>query len=314
MKRLLGVLILCLIALPSFAQDGQMKIMVGFGAGGVSDVLARIYAEEFKKRFNKTVIVENRAGGSGTVATGIVSRAEPDGNTLIMLPGTHTIIPALQKLDFDPKTALTPINLIASAPNLLIVRADSKYQDVKSLVDDAKANPGALAYGTSGVGTTVHFMAVILENAAGIKLNHIPYKSSGESVQAVIGGHIPIAFSALNSALPAIQSKQVRVLAIASEKRSALLPDVPTFVESGYRDVKSDTWLGLAGPANMPKDIVIKLNDAVIESLKTDDVKKRIADLGADPVGLGPDEFNKVILTELDKFERLARTAGLSKQ
>lgn len=241
MKRLLGILVLCLIALPSLAQDGQMKIMVGFGAGGVSDVLARIYAEEFKKRLNKTVIVENRAGGSGTIATAMVSRAEPDGNTLIMVPGTHTIIPALQKLDFDPKTALTPINLIASAPNLLIVRADAKYQDVKSLVEDAKANPGALAYGTSGVGTTVHFMAVILENAAGIKLNHIPYKSSGESVQAVVGGHIPMAFSALNSALPAIQSKQVRVLAIASEKRSGLLPDVPTFVEAGYKDVKSDT-------------------------------------------------------------------------
>jgi tripartite-type tricarboxylate transporter receptor subunit TctC len=314
MKRLLGILVLCLIALPSLAQDGQMKIMVGFGAGGVSDVLARIYAEEFKKRLNKTVIVENRAGGSGTIATAMVSRAEPDGNTLIMVPGTHTIIPALQKLDFDPKTALTPINLIASAPNLLIVRADAKYQDVKSLVEDAKANPGALAYGTSGVGTTVHFMAVILENAAGIKLNHIPYKSSGESVQAVVGGHIPMAFSALNSALPAIQSKQVRVLAIASEKRSGLLPDVPTFVEAGYKDVKSDTWLGLAGPANMPKDIVGKLNDAVMESLKTAEVKKRIADLGADPVGLGPDEFNKVILTELDKFERLARAAGLPKQ
>ena len=312
MKRLLGILIAGLIAWPAAAQE-QMRIMVGFAAGGVSDVLARIYADEFKRRLNKVVIVENRAGGSGTVATGMVSRAEPDGNTLIMLPGTHTIIPALQKLDFDPKTALTPINLIASAPNLLIVRADSKYQDVKSLVDDAKANPGALAYGTSGIGTTVHFMAVLLERSTGIKLNHIPYKSSGESVQAVIGGHIPMAFSALNSALPAIQSNQVRVLAIASEKRSGLLPEIPTFVEKGLPEVKSDTWLGLAGPAKMPADIVGKINAAVQESLKTPEIKKKIADLGADVVGAGPEEFNKVILTELEKFERLAREANLPK-
>ena len=157
-------------------------------------------------------------------------------------------------------------------------------------------------------------MAVLLENEAKIKLNHIPYKSSGESVQAVIGGHIPMAFSALNSALPAIQSNQVRVLAIASEKRSELLPEIPTFAEKGLPDVKSDTWLGLAGPAKMPAGVVGKINAAVMESLTTPEVRKKIADLGADVVGAGPEQFNKVILTELDKFERLARAANLPQQ
>lgn len=291
-----------------------MKIMVGFAAGGVSDVLARVYAEEFKRALNKTVIVENRPGGSGMVAASMVSRANPDGNTLIMISGGYTIIPALQKLDFDPKTALRPINLIASAPNLLVVRSDSRYLDVKSLVEDAKQNPGALAYGSSGVGATVHLMALMLEQESGIKLNHIPYKSSSESVQAVIGGHIPMSFSALNSALPALQSGQVRALAIASEARSSTLPEVQTFREAGYPAILSDTWIGLAGPANLNERAVETLNNAVITSLNTSEMKKRIADLGAEPVGKGPERFRETIVTEIDKFERLAREAGLPRQ
>lgn len=292
-------------------QGNQMKIVVGFSAGGITDVFARLFAEEFRKHFAQPVIVENRAGGAGMVAASQVSRAADDGNTLIMISGGYTIIPALQSLDFDPKTALTPINLIASAPNLLVVRKDAKYEDLKSLLDDARANPGAIAYGSSGVGATVHFMAMQLEQEAGIKLNHIPYKSSAESVQAVMGRHIPMSFSALNSALPLIQSGEVRAIAIATARRSALLPGVPTFAELGYASVKSDTWTGIAGPANLRPDVVARVNDAVLKSLSSAETRAKIATLGAEPVGQGPTEFANVILTEIDRFEKLARDAKM---
>jgi tripartite-type tricarboxylate transporter receptor subunit TctC len=296
---------------PVIAQSNQIKLVVGFSAGGITDVMARLFAEELKKHLSQTVIVENRAGGAGMVAAAQVSRGPDDGSTLIMISGGYTIIPALQKLDFDPKTALTPINLIASAPNLLVVNSEAKYKDLKSLIDDARTNPGALAYGSSGVGATVHFMAMQLERAAGIKLNHIPYKSSAESVQAVIGGHIPMSFSALNSALPLIQSGKVRAVAIATSKRSPMLPDVPTFAELGFAGVKSDTWTGIAGPAGLKADVVARVNEAVRKGLATAEIRDRLNALGAEPVGQGPADFKAVIDNEIDQFEQLARGAGL---
>lgn len=302
--------------LPARAQDPkqQIKIVVGFGAGGVTDVLARIFAEEFKQRLGRIVIVDNRPGASGVIATGMVARAAPDGTTLIMIPGTHTIIPSLRKLDYDTATALAPINLIASAPNLLVVRKDAPYADVRSLVEAARTNPGTLAYASSGLGTTVHFMAIMLETETGITLNHVPYRSSGESVQAVLGGHVPMSFSAVNAALPSIQAGELRALAIASEKRSALLPDVPTFDEAGILNIRSDTWIGLAAPANTPSDFIGLVNGHIKELLKTEEIQKKISALGADPVGLGPAEFNAVIHRELARFEGLARRANIKRE
>ena len=170
-----------LIVSPAAAQDmPPIRIIVGFSAGGVTDVLARVFAEDLRKRLNTTVIVENKPGASGTIATAMVSKLPPDGTTLIMIPGTHTMVPSIQKVDFDTKTALTYISLIATAPSMLTVNKNTAYKDVKSVVDDAKARPGEIAYGSSGVGSTSHFMGLLFEREAKVKLNHIPFKSSGE--------------------------------------------------------------------------------------------------------------------------------------
>lgn len=296
------------------AQEGpQTRIVVGFAAGGIADVLARVYADEFKTQLNRVTIVENRPGGSSMVATAAVSRALPDGATLIMLSGTYTIVPAMQKLTFDPKTALTPISLIATSPNLLVVRKDAPYADIRALVAAAKANPGSLGYASSGNGTTVHFMSLLLQKETGISLNHIPYKSSGESLQAVLGGHVPMAFSAVNSALSLIQSGELRALGVAGRARSAFLPDVPTFAELGFPSVMSDTWLGLAGPMNLPAAIAQSLARTVKDSLQRPEIRKKISDLGAEPVGLDPAAFNEVITSEIDRFEQLAREAGIER-
>jgi tripartite-type tricarboxylate transporter receptor subunit TctC len=302
------------IAQAQASSPQPIKLLVGFGAGGVTDVIARLFAEELRTRLDRTIVVENRPGASGTIATRQVAESAPDGNTLIMIPGTHTIIPAMRKLPYDTATALAPITLIASAPNLLVVRSDSPYKTVQDLIKDAKAHPGALAYASSGVGTTVHFMGIMIESQTGISLNHVPFKSSGESVQAVLGGHAPMSLSALNQALPLIQAGSLRALAIASAKRSSLVPDVPTFDEAGIPDIRSDTWIGLAAPAKTPAETINLLNKNVQDILKVADVQEKIKALGADPVGLGPAEFDAVIKRELAKFEKLARKANLPRE
>lgn len=305
---------LALMGSSAIAQDtAPIKIVVGFSAGGVTDVLARVFAEDLRKRLNTTVIVENKPGGSGTIATAMVSKLPPDGTTLIMIPGTHTMVPSIQKVDFDTKTALTYISLIATAPSMLTVNKDTKYKDVKSVVDDAKARPGEIAYGSSGVGSTSHFMGILFEREAKVKLNHIPFKSSGESLQAVMGGHVPMSFSAVNQALGAVKSGDVRALAIGSEKRSIYLPDVPTFAEVGLPKVLSETWIGLAGPANMAPDTVKKINDAVMAGLQSPEVQKRLSEIGVDEIAVGPEKFTKIIASEVDTYETLARDMNLTR-
>ncbi|MCR6736853.1 MAG: tripartite tricarboxylate transporter substrate binding protein [Afipia sp.] len=303
---------LALMSSSAIAQDTPpIKIIVGFSAGGVTDVLARVFAEDLRKRLNTTVIVENKPGGSGTIATVMVSKLPPDGTTLIMIPGTHTMVPSIQKVDFDTKTALTYISLIATAPSMLTVNKGTKYTDVKSVVEDAKARPGEIAYGSSGVGSTSHFMGILFEREAKVKLNHIPFKSSGESLQAVMGGHVPMSFSAVNQALGAVKSGDVRALAIGSEKRSIYLPDVPTFAEVGLPKVLSETWIGLAGPANMAPDLVKKINDAVMAGLQSPDVQKRLSEIGVDEIAAGPGKFTKIVASEVDTYETLARDMNL---
>lgn len=303
-----------LIGQPARAQDTQpIKIVVGFSAGGVTDVLARVFAEDLRKRLNTTVIVENKPGGSGTIATAMVSKLPPDGTTLIMIPGTHTMVPSIQKVDFDTKTALTYISLIATAPSMLTVNKDTKYTDVKSVIDDARAHPGEIAYGSSGVGSTSHFMGILFEREAKVKLNHIPFKSSGESLQAVMGGHVPMSFSAVNQAIGAVKSGDVRALAIGSEKRSAYLSNVPTFAEVGLPKVLSETWIGLAGPAGMPADIVKKINDAVMAGIQSPEIQKRFTEIGVDVIAEGPEKFTRTVASEVDTYESLAREMNLTR-
>lgn len=305
---------LALMGQPVHAQDTPpIKIVVGFSAGGVTDVLARVFAEDLRKRLNATVIVENKPGGSGTIATAMVSKLPPDGTTLIMIPGTHTMVPSIQKVDFDTKTALTYISLIATAPSMLTVNKDTKYTDVKSVIDDARSRPGEIAYGSSGVGSTSHFMGILFEREAKVKLNHIPFKSSGESLQAVMGGHVPMSFSAVNQAVGAVKSGDVRALAIGSEKRSTYLPDVPTFAEVGLPKVLSETWIGLAGPANMPADLVKKINDAVMAGIQSPEIQKRFTEIGVDVIAEGPEKFTKIVASEIDTYQSLAREMNLTR-
>jgi tripartite-type tricarboxylate transporter receptor subunit TctC len=300
------------------AQNGTwpnrpVRILVGFGAGGVTDVAIRLMAEALRPSLSQPIVIENRAGASGMLATGIAARAEPDGHVLIAIPGTITIVPAAMKnLPIDVLKDLEPITLFATSPNVMVVHPSFPARTAAEFVAHARARPPEdIAYASSGIGTTVHFMAGMLERAADIRLRHVPYRSSNESIQAVIAGEPKVVFSSINSALPHIQSGAVRALGVSSERRSDFLPEVPTFAEQGVQGVLSQTWFGLAGPANMPRPLVERIAGLFNGALRDPALRQRLAALGAEPVGLGPDEFRALMVREVDEFRSLGAAMGL---
>jgi tripartite-type tricarboxylate transporter receptor subunit TctC len=300
------------------AQNGTwpnrpVRILVGFGAGGVTDVAIRLMAEALRPSLPQPIVIENRAGASGMLAAGIAARAEPDGHVLIAIPGTITIVPAAMKnLPIDVLKDLEPITLFATSPNVMVVHPSFPARTAAEFVAHARARPPEdIAYASSGIGTTVHFMAGMLERAADIRLRHVPYRSSNESIQAVIAGEPKVVFSSINSALPHIQSGAVRALGVSSERRSDFLPEVPTFAEQGVQGVLSQTWFGLAGPANMPRPLVERIAGLFNGALRDPALRQRLAALGAEPVGLGPDEFRALMVREVDEFRSLGAAMGL---
>ncbi|MGL4291272.1 MAG: Bug family tripartite tricarboxylate transporter substrate binding protein, partial [Phreatobacter sp.] len=235
-----------------------IQILVGFGAGGVSDVATRLLAEGLRPLISQPIVIENRAGASGMIAAGVVARSAPDGYMLLGVPGTITIVPSvMSNLPIDVLRDLEPITIYATSPNVLVVRPDLPARNLAELLAAIRAKPPEdFAYASSGLGTTVHLMAGMIERAAGIRMRHIPFRSSADSIRSVMAGELPMVFSSVNSALPFIQAGSVRALAVATEKRTTFLPDVPTFDEAGLPGIRSDTWFGLAGPAGMPRALV----------------------------------------------------------
>lgn len=290
-----------------------IRILVGFGAGGVTDVVIRLFAEALRTRLPHPIVIENRVGASGMVAAGLVARAAPDGHMLICIPGTITIVPAVMASQpVDVLRDLEPISLFATSPNVMVVHPAFPPRSMQEFLAHVRARgPEDIAYASSGVGTTVHFTAGMLEAATGIRMRHVPHRSSNESIQAVIAGTLPVVFSSVNSALAHIQAGTVRAIGVATERRSSFLPDVPTFAEGGVPDVRSDTWFGLAGPAGMPRPLVERIAALFREVMQDPWTQTRLAALGAEPLGLGPDEFRALMQREVAEFRRLAAVMGI---
>ncbi len=292
-----------------------VKIVVGFVPGGVSDVLARLVAPELQKALGVSVLVENRPGASGMIAAGQVAKSPADGYTLYMAPNTHLINHAINpNTPYHSVKDFTGITLLTTTPNMLVVKDDSPYRTVADFIAAAKARPGELSYATSGIGTTVHFAGELLAYQAGIKLNHVPFKGANQSIEAVVAGHVPASVSAVSSSLGFIRGGRVRVLGVMSEKRSSLLPDVPTFRELGFKDLLSDTWLGLLGPAGMPAAVSRRLNDELTRILQVPEFRERVLATGNEPVGLGLDAFQAQMGRELDGYIALAKSADIKPQ
>ena len=302
-------------ALPARAQEAfpsrPIRIVVGFVAGGVSDVLARLVAPELQKALGVSVLVENRPGASGMIAAGQVAKLPADGYTLYMAPNTHLINHAINpNTPYDSVKDFTGITLLTTTPNMLVVKDDSPYRTVADFVAAARAKPGELSYATSGIGTTVHFAGELLAYQAGIKLNHVPFKGSADAHTQIIGGQVPMMFDAIPATLPHIKSGRLRGLGIATLKRSPFLPDLPTIAEGGYAGFEAVGWIGIAAPAKTPVAILNTLNAEMVRILGEADVKEKLNTLAFTPVGDTREQFAAYIKSEIAKWGKAVKDSG----
>ncbi len=316
------ILALALAAtLPAAAQTGvsasgypsrPIRMVIPFAAGGVTDVLGRILANEMARDWGQPVVVENVTGATAIIGTQQVARAAPDGYTLLVTSNAHTINPALRKsLPFDPVKDFTPITLLAAAPNMLVVRSDSPLKSVADYVAAAKARPGEVNYASSGIGTSLHIAGEQFGQITGTRYNHIPYAASNQSIQAVVAGHTQSSWSAVNSALPFVKDGRLRALAVASDRRTVFAPDVPTFAELGIAGMKSETWLAALAPAGLPQPIAARLDAELLKIMARPDIREKILGLGAEPVGTSLGAFGTQIADEIAMYKRIAQDSGI---
>lgn len=290
-----------------------VRMIVPYGAGGVSDIIGRVLAQKLSEVLGQPVVVENRGGAGGMLGTGIVAKAAPDGYTVVLSSlSAYAIGPRLvQTSPYDPVNDFTAIGGVALTPTILTVNLAMAPRTVKELVAHAKANPGRLNYGSSGVGSIGHISAELLRAAAGVDLVHIPYKSAAFAYPDMISGSVTMIFDALPSAIQYIRTGKVRPVAMMSDQRTPLLPDVPTFAESGYPGVTLRLWVGLHGPAGLPPAIVQRLNDALAKALVAPDLRERYASVGADPLPMPAREFGAMVRDDVATLAKTIESAGI---
>jgi tripartite-type tricarboxylate transporter receptor subunit TctC len=302
-------------AWPAFAQgypDKPLRILVGASPGGGTDILARMLADKFGADLHQSVVVENRPGASNTIAADMTAHASPDGGTLLLATNTgQAIAPHLLKLKFDPLKDLQPVGLVAVMPNVLVVASSSPYRSVKDVVAAMKAEPGALKYASSGVGSTQHIAGEAFGLATGTKAIHVPYKGSSQAHVDIIAGDVTMMFDSTSSAMGQIRSGKFRPLAVMSEKRAAELPDVPTLTEAGVTGADVQTWYGLYVTAGTPKAAVDTLVSELNKVLRLPDVQSRIRGLGGDVGALSVEQFADMNRQEYERFRKLVRDANI---
>jgi len=292
--------------------DRPVKLVVPFPPGGPVDAVARVIAEELKEKLGQPFVIDNRAGAVGTIATNLVAKSPPDGYTLVMTIGAHTIVPALmQKLPYDPANDFVGVSGVLKAPNLFAVLPNHPAKSLADLVRMAKEQPGSITYSTGGYGSTTHIMTTMLERAANVSLLHVPFQGGAQSMQAALGGHVAVAANLSNIALPFVQAGQVRLLAVAGATRSRLFPDVPTFAEFGYPDILGDSWIGMLAPAGTPREVVKKLHETISAALSRPEFRDRFERQGLEVTNLEPAALDALIKTELEVFAKLAKDMNL---
>ncbi len=290
-----------------------IRIIVPFPPGGATDVLARTVGPRMSETFGQQVVVENRSGATGNIGAELAAKAAPDGYTLVVGQASNIAIniTLMGRLPYDPVKDFTPLTLLASTPNVLVIHPSLPVRSVKDLIALAKSKPGQLNYATSGNGSPGHFSAELLKKMAGIDMVHIPYKGASPALIDVVGGHASLYFTAMLSAQPFVKSGRLRVIAQTSAKRSPSLPDLPTIAEAGYPDYDITSWWGMLGPAGLPRDIANKLHAEIVRIIATPDVKERLNGLGADAVTNTPEQFAAYIKAEIAKWARIIKETGV---
>src|SRR6195256_6475913 len=312
---LLAAAWLALGVVPCSAQNypaRPVRLVVGFPAGGPTDAIARIVAQKLSDKLGQQFFVENLGGAGGNIASGQVARANPDGYTIMAISTGFVVNPSLYaKVPYDPIKDFAPVTLVAASPNIVVVNPQVPAKTLPELVQLIRDNPGKYSFAGPGVGSTPHLGGELFRLAFKLDLVHVPFTGAAPAVQSTVGGHTPIAFTALPSSMAAIQAGQVRAIGIAATERSEQVPDVPTFAEQGIKDQEADTLTGVVAPAGTPKEIVELLYREIAKAVARPDVKERLAVLGFRPVANTPDEFTARIRLEMEKWGKVVRDANL---
>ncbi|ACM32518.1 tripartite tricarboxylate transporter substrate binding protein [[Acidovorax] ebreus] len=317
-RALLGALAAAAaLALPgAWAQtwpSRSVSIIVPFPAGGTTDVLARALGQELSKTLGQPVVVENKPGAGATLGADYVAKAKADGYTLLMGAVHHTIATSVyRKLGYDFEKDFAPITTVALVPNVLVVNPQVPAKTVQELLAQAKAQPGKLTYGSNGTGTGQHLIGAQFEGMGGVQLLHVPYKGSGPLTTDLLGGQISMSFDTVTPVLPHIKAGKLRALAVTTAKRSVALPDVPTLEEAGLPGFDMGTWFGMLAPAGTPKDIVARLNADMVKIIQSPEFRKKMDDIGADPIANTPEQMARQIKDDTARFARLVKEAKVS--
>jgi len=316
-------LLIALIALAwatqvTAADSGQsypnrpVRFIVPFAPGGSTDTLARTVGQKLGEALGEQVVVDNRSGGNGNIGTDLVAHAAPDGYTILLgYIANLAIGPSLYaKLPFDPVKDLAPVTQLAVAPNILVVHPSVPAKNFKEFIAYAKANPQKVNFASAAVASPGHLAGELLNHAAGIHMQHVPYKGSGQAVVDLVGGQVQVMVSGMSSVMPHIKAGRLRALAVTGAQRSPAVPDIPTIAESGFPKFEATAWYGVLVPARTPKAIVTRLHDEIVRALKMPEVKERLESVGFEIVGSTPEAFGAYIKSEIVKWAPVVKASG----
>jgi tripartite-type tricarboxylate transporter receptor subunit TctC len=319
MKRFTQTLVLAASCIGASAAHSDtypskpIRMIIPFAPGGTTDIVGRVVAERLGKELGQTVVVENRAGGGGSIGASATGKADPDGYTIgIATVSTHAVNVACNpKMAFDPLKDTLPITNVARTPNVLTVNLNFPAQDYKQFIAHVKSNPGKLSYASSGVCSIHHMIGEAFKAATGAQITHVPYRGSGPAMVDLLGGQVDMMFDNLPSSITYIKAGKIRPIAVAWYKRLESMPTVPTFAELGIKQVNDPAWYGLVAPAKTPAAIIQKLHDATVKVLQDPEVRARLIESTAEPIGNTPAEFQAEIRAELEKMKALVQKQNI---
>jgi tripartite-type tricarboxylate transporter receptor subunit TctC len=313
--RLAALLLLLLASTPLVAQQyptRPVRMVIPFPAGSAADIIARAIDPQLRERLGQPLVMDNRGGAGGNIAAEITAKAAPDGYTIMMATiGTHAINHSLySKLPFHPVRDFTPIALVGESPNVLVTTNRIAANSVKELIAIAKAKPGQLNYASSGAGTSVHLSGELFNSMAGVKTVHVPFKGATEALTGLLGGQVDFMFASLSSAIPHVKAGKLKAFAVTGQQRSPSVPDLPTMSEAALPAFAAAAWYGVVGPAGIPRPIVAILSKATLSVLETKEAKDRLFASGVEVRPAGPEEFAKLIQSEMEKWAKVVKESG----